>query len=128
MPWPTAAPAPQTPFDAVAAGRQLEQVLAALCPAGFHAFATGDALLGLVRDGRLMDHDKDLDVVVPMDEFARACAHLMNLDWQPAWIPVDAVNFRAFVHRRRQLTLDLLGYTAWRSCSMLVLILMRVSL
>lgn len=110
LPWPVSAPRPPIPFDATTAGRLLEEALVDLCQAGFHAFAAGGALLGLVREGRLMDHDKDVDVVVPIEEFARACDHLARQDWQPAWIPIAARNLRAFVHRRSGLTLDLFGY------------------
>jgi hypothetical protein len=110
LPWPPATAAPATAFDAIAAARQLEEVLVALCQAGVHAVAAGGTLLGLVRAGRLLDHDKDVDVIVPIEEFERACAFVVNQGWQPAWIPIDARNFRAFVHRQSGLTMDILGY------------------
>lgn len=108
--WPPEAPRQLAPFDAALAQRLLEQVLAELCAAGVHAFATGGALLGLVREGHLLDNDKDLDVVVPIDEFARARELLPTRGWQPAWIPITARNFCAFVHQTAGITLDLLGY------------------
>ena len=110
LPWPPLATPPASAFDAAAAARQLEDVLAALCQAGFHAVAAGGTLLGLVREGRLLDHDKDVDIILPIEEFERACAFLVTQDWQPAWIPIKARNFRAFVHRRSGLTLDVFGY------------------
>jgi len=65
----------------------------------------------LIRTAELrLMYDKDVDVVVPIEEFARACDHLASQGWQPAWIPVAARNLRAFVHRQSGLTLDLFGY------------------
>ncbi len=108
--WPPEAPRQLAPFDPVQALQLLEHALAALCAAGLHAFVTGGALLGLVREGRLLAHDKDLDVVVPIDEFARAQRLLPTLGWQQAWIPVTARNFCAFVYQATGITLDLIGY------------------
>lgn len=110
LPWPTSAPRPPANFDAQAALPLLEQTLAALCAAGLRAFATDGTLLGLTRTGRLIEGDKDLDIAVPIGEFERARALLPTLGWQPAWIVLNAINFRAFVHRDTGLTLDLVGY------------------
>jgi cytidyltransferase-like protein len=110
LPWPPTATPRATAFDAVTAAHQLEALLAALCQAGVPAVAAGGTLLGLVREGRLLAHDKDIDVIVPIEAFARACTFVVTQGWQPAWIPIPACNFRAFVHRQSGLTLDLFGY------------------
>ncbi|MFD2113535.1 hypothetical protein [Thiorhodococcus fuscus] len=111
LPWPAAAPTKAPPFPPRKALRLLEKTLAALCAAGIRAFPTDGTLLGLTREGRLLDGDKDLDVALPFPELERALALLPSLGWKPAWIPLDAVNFRAFVHRDTGITLDLNGQT-----------------
>ncbi|AFL74047.1 adenylyltransferase/cytidyltransferase family protein [Thiocystis violascens] len=111
LPWPSQAPPVPGHFDATQAQALLERLLVALCAAGIHAFAAFGTLLGLVREGRLLANDKDLDVIVPITDFERTLALLPTLGWQPAWIPLNASNFRAFVHRETGVTLDILGYT-----------------
>lgn len=63
-----------------------------------------------MRDGRLLPNDKDLDVVVPVQQFQTAVDAMSSLGWKPAWIAVKAVNFRSFVHTQHAITLDLFGY------------------
>lgn len=74
-------PAP-APFDHHAAETILWQVLAQLAAAGVHAFATSGTLLGLVREGRLLPFDKDLDIGLPFEQMAAATACLRTAGWQ----------------------------------------------
>ncbi len=110
-----AMPIPQahanTAFDTETGLILLRQTLVGLATGGITAFATGGVLLGLVRQGRLLAHDKDLDVVLPVAQLQQACDALPALGWKLAWTAVKAVNFRSFVHAQHpMLTLDLFGY------------------
>ena len=110
-----AMPVPQaqagTAFDTETGLVLLRHTLVELAARSITAFATGGVLLGLVRQGQLLTHDKDLDVVLPIAQLQQACDALPALGWKPAWTAVKAVNFRSFVHAQHpMLTLDLFGY------------------
>ena len=98
---------PVAAFDTQAGLSLLREALVGLAARHITAFATGGVLLGLVRDGRLLPHDKDLDVVVPIQQLQQAADALPALGWKPAWTAVKAVNFRSFVHSQHAITLDL---------------------
>lgn len=110
LPWPEPVPPGGAPFDPVQARDLLEQVLATLAARGFLAFATGGTLLGLVREGKLLPFDKDLDVVTPIASFGQVCQILAEAGWQESWVPIQAVNYRCLVHREHHITLDIIGY------------------
>lgn len=97
-------------IDTEAALTLLRQALVGLAGQGLPAFATAGALLGLVREGRLLPNDKDLDVVVPLQHLPAAIDAMPALGWTPAWTVVKATNFRSFVHSQQGITLDLFGY------------------
>lgn len=99
-----------TPVDAEGTLFLLRQTLVSLAAQGLTAFATAGALLGLVREGRLLPNDKDLDVVVPQQHLHAAAEALHAMGWKPAWTAVKATNFRSFVHTQQPVTLDLMGY------------------
>jgi hypothetical protein len=88
----------------------LRHTLVGLAAQGLPAFATAGALLGLVREGRLLPNDKDLDVVLPFQHLPAAINALPALGWKPGWTVVKATNFRSYVHTRHAITLDLFGY------------------
>lgn len=77
----TAPPAPP-PFDTDAAEVTLWRVLALLAQAGVHAFPTSGTLLGLVREGRLLPFDKDLDIGLPFGEMDKAASCLEAAGWR----------------------------------------------
>jgi len=110
MPLPAHVPSQITPIDTTVAYPLLQQTLSALTCQGIQGFAFGGVLLGLVREGRLLPHDKDIDVVVPWPQFAAAGQHLLLRGWQSARTTVHADNFRCFIHPPSGITLDLFGY------------------
>lgn len=110
LPMPAPQALPPITIDTEAGLTLLRQTLVALAAGGVTAFATAGVLLGLVREGRLLPNDKDLDVVVPIQQLPTAAHALPALGWKPAWTAVKAVNFHSFVHTRHAITLDLFGY------------------
>jgi hypothetical protein len=110
LPLPATEPAPIPPVDTEQGWALLQTTLVQLAAQGIQAFAFGGALLGWVREGRLLPNDKDLDIVVPWPQFNPAVEHLIAQGWQPATTAVNADNFRCFIHPTRQITLDLFGY------------------
>lgn len=87
----------------------LWHTLAQLAAAGFSAFATAGTLLGLVREGNLLAHDKDLDIGLPYAQLGRAFVFLQDHGWQAEPNPLRLVNPLALRHQSG-LALDLLGY------------------
>ena len=111
LPQPATAPTQAVqPMDTAAALVLLQRTLVQLAQEGCVAFAFGGVLLGLVREGRLLPFDKDLDMVVPLRYFERALQILPQLGWQPAWVPVQATNFRCYIDPTTNITLDLFAY------------------
>ena len=110
QPMPLTPAQPVAAFDTQAGLSLLREALVGLAARHITAFATGGVLLGLVREGRLLPHDKDLDVVVPIQQLQQAADALPALGWKPAWTAVKAVNFRSFVHSQHAITLDLFAY------------------
>ena len=110
LPFPAPRLSPVGTIDTTLAQPLLVKTLADLAAVGVQAVAFGGALLGLVREGRLLPFDKDLDIVVPWPQFAVACRHLLAVGWQPARTAVQADNFRCFIDPASRITLDLFGY------------------
>lgn len=114
QPWPSPAVLRQTEsqtksFPAERALPLLLATLSQLAGRELVAFASGGSLLGLVREGRLLAHDKDVDIATPLAYFARVAQALPELGWQPAPIPLSASNFKRFAHPASGITLDLMG-------------------
>ncbi|SFC17902.1 LicD family protein [Polaromonas sp. OV174] len=106
-----AASPPPPSFDSAAAEQRLWQVLAQLAGAGIHAFATAGTLLGLVREGRLLPFDKDLDIGLPFAQMQTATSLLLNSGWQRAAAPQGMVN-PVMLCDGQGLSLDLCGLVA----------------
>lgn len=98
-------------FDEAAAEARLWQVLAQLASHGIHAFAAAGTLLGLVREGRLLPFDKDLDIGLPFAEMESAVQLLLANGWQRARAPNGMVN-PIMLHDGQGLALDLCGFVA----------------
>lgn len=111
VPLRLAAPPPAPAFDSAAAEQRLWQVLAQLAGTGVHAFATSGTLLGLVREGRLLPFDKDLDIGLPFDQMQAATAFLLQNGWHRAAAPQGMVN-PVMLHDGQGLSLDLCGFVA----------------
>lgn len=102
---------PALPFDESAAEVRLWQVLTQLARQGVHAFAAAGTLLGLVREGKLLPGDKDLDVGLPFAEMETALQWLLANGWQRARAPDGMVN-PVMLHDGQGLALDLCGFVA----------------
>lgn len=85
----------------------LWQTLAQLANDGLHAFATAGTLLGLVREGHLLAHDKDFDIGLPWQELPAAVACLQQHGWRELHHSNGLSNPRTFIHPASRLALDL---------------------
>ena len=102
--------APPRPSFATAENTALLwQTLAQLAEAGIHAFATSGTLLGLVREGGLLAHDKDLDLALPYGELAQAHDCLVAHGWMPDRMNRFFLTPHAYQHDGLGVTLDLFG-------------------
>lgn len=104
-------PVPAPVFDSVAAEARLWQILVQLAGVGVHAFVTSGCLLGLVRGGRLLPFDKDLDIGLPFAEIQVAVDWLLQHGWQRIAMPQGMVN-PVMLHDGQGLSLDLCGFVA----------------
>ncbi len=92
----------------------LWQALARLAAGGVRAFAHAGTLLGLVRDGRLLPFDKDLDLGLMVHELPAAHALLTGDGWQPVRQLFAIDNLASYIHPRLDVVLDLCGLLADR--------------
>ncbi len=76
---------------------------------GITAFPYAGTLLGLVRDSKLLDFDKDLDIAVWMDSWQSCCTALESAGWAKQTIRIDYANYRDYVHPELGITLDVCG-------------------
>ena len=83
-----------------------------LAKLGIPAFPYAGTLLGLVRNGKLLDFDKDLDIAVWMESWGACCTALEEAGWMRAPMRIDYANYRDYVHPRLGLTLDVCGLQA----------------
>lgn len=83
------------------------RTLARLAQAGVHAFPTAGTLLGLEREGRLLPHDKDVDLALPLQEQGEAVALLSAWGWQPVRSPLGLCNPVGLWHPVAKLHMDL---------------------
>ncbi|WP_439687309.1 LicD [Cupriavidus oxalaticus] len=90
----------------------LWQALARLAAAGVRAFAHAGTLLGLVREGRLLPGDKDLDLGLMVHDLPVAHAVLTGEGWQPVRQLFAIDNLASYRHPRLDVVLDLCGLVA----------------
>ena len=109
MPAPKPRPKKENLFANGAAEELLWTTNAALAHAGFKTFPFAGTLLGLVREGRLLTADKDIDLGVWSEDFDACCHWLETQDWVPLRSLPPYKTFRAFLHPSTKLTLDIAG-------------------
>ncbi len=73
------------------------------------AFPYAGTLLGLEREGKLLDCDKDIDIAVWMTSFDACCTMLEKNGWHPVATPITYQNYRDYVHGESGITLDVCG-------------------
>ncbi|KJY92096.1 adenylyltransferase/cytidyltransferase family protein [Pseudoalteromonas piscicida] len=92
----------------------LLQTLSSLKKAGFYAFPTAGTLLGLEREGQLLENDKDVDIGIDWSHMESAIEHLQHLGWHEEAQSYGLINPRCFRHQSG-LVLDLCGYATEQS-------------
>lgn len=83
--------------------------LAQLAKSGIHAFATYGTLLGIIREGRLLPFDKDLDFGLPYSEMKRADKVMKRNGWVQANQATPFFNPVAYYHKELKASVDLFG-------------------
>ncbi|AEJ00595.1 cytidyltransferase-related domain protein [Nitrosomonas sp. Is79A3] len=76
------------------------------------AFPFAGTLLGLVRNGCLLDFDKDLDIAVRMESWDACCNALEQAGWVSSPMRIEYANYRDYVHPELGITLDVCGLQA----------------
>ncbi len=97
----------------VFASGEAEKLLWATCAQlaqlNIPAFPFAGTLLGLVRNDRLLDFDKDLDIAVHMESWDACCAALEQAGWVRSPMRIEYANYRDYVHAELGITLDVCG-------------------
>jgi hypothetical protein len=75
-------------------------------------FPFAGTLLGLIRNGCLLDFDKDLDIAVQMEFWDTCCVVLEQAGWARAPMRIEYANYRDYVHPELGITLDVCGLQA----------------
>lgn len=101
---------PKTAYTAEQALPLLWQALAALSRGGVAAFAIAGTLLGLEREGRLLAHDKDIDIGAPLSQLQAADALLRAAGWRRNDPGHRFVNFYSYADPASGIELDLQGF------------------
>ncbi|MCE8019894.1 hypothetical protein HOP51_07165 [Halomonas sp. MCCC 1A11036] len=98
------------PFNTPEVEQLMWNTLEMLASSGVHAFPTAGTLLGLVRDGTLLPHDKDMDFSLPYCEMTRADKILKKAGWKR--VPhnvIPLINPIAYYNDEFEISLDLFG-------------------
>lgn len=101
---------PKTAYVPEKAMPLLWHALAALAQGQVDAFATAGTLLGLEREGRLLAHDKDIDIGVPLSQLAKADRILRASGWHRTGMGHRFVNHFAYTDPASRIELDMLGF------------------
>ncbi|MCB1985038.1 MAG: adenylyltransferase/cytidyltransferase family protein [Burkholderiales bacterium] len=96
-------------FSSGYAEQLLWSTCAMLAQQKIQAFPFAGTLLGLERENKLIEFDKDIDVAVWMTSFDTCCQTLEKSGWSP--VPMSFVyrNYRDYVHEESGITLDVCG-------------------
>lgn len=97
------------PFASGEAEKLLWTTCADLAQLGISAFPFAGTLLGLVRNGCLLDFDKDIDIAVRMESWDACCAALEQAGWAKVPMRIEYANYRDYVHPELGITLDVCG-------------------
>ncbi|MDE2388272.1 MAG: adenylyltransferase/cytidyltransferase family protein [Betaproteobacteria bacterium] len=106
---------PQPETNAFASGeaeKLLWRTCVQLAKQNIPAFPFAGTLLGLVRNGRLLDFDKDLDIAVRMESWDACCAALEQAGWVRTPMRIEYANYRDYIHPELGITLDVCGLRA----------------
>ncbi|MDT8364228.1 MAG: adenylyltransferase/cytidyltransferase family protein [Nitrosomonas sp.] len=82
---------------------------AQLADQGIPAFPYAGTLLGLVRNNRLLESDKDIDIAVWMESWDACCTALEQAGWVRSSMRIDYANYRDYIHPELGITLDVCG-------------------
>lgn len=103
-------PPPKDDFKILEAEKVLWDTLALMCRHGIHMHPISGSLLGIVREGKLMEHDKDIDTGLPFTELDRALKIMSNHGWVEVYRSFGYMNPRAMVHTRSGISMDISGF------------------
>ncbi|MCH9638848.1 MAG: cytidyltransferase, partial [Betaproteobacteria bacterium] len=101
----------QNVFSTGQAEQLLWETCAKLATHDIQAFPFAGTLLGIVRNGALLEFDKDLDIAVWVESLEQCCAELEKNGWVKVQMGIDYSNYRDYVHEDTGITLDVCGLT-----------------
>lgn len=93
-------------FASGRAEQLLWKTCAELASLGIKAFPFAGTLLGIVRNGRLLDYDKDLDIAIWIESLDACCTALETMGWSKVTMGIAYSNYRDYVHSETGITLD----------------------
>jgi len=96
-------------FSSGYAEQLLMSTCALLAQQNIVAFPFAGTLLGLEREGKLLDFDKDIDIAVWVDSFDACCQFLEENGWSRAPQSIHYRNYRDYIHIESGITLDICG-------------------
>jgi len=100
-------------IESVFSTGQAEQLLwetcAKLASHDIQAFPFAGTLLGIVRNGALLEFDKDLDIAVWVESLEHCCAELEKNGWVKVQMGINYSNYRDYVHEETGISLDVCG-------------------
>ncbi|MCW5619040.1 MAG: adenylyltransferase/cytidyltransferase family protein, partial [Nitrosomonas sp.] len=82
---------------------------AQLADQGIPVFPYAGTLLGLIRNDRLLESDKDIDIAVWLESWGACCAALERAGWVRSSMRIDYANYRDYIHPELGITLDVCG-------------------
>lgn len=97
-------------FRITDAEKLLWDTLKLMADNGVHMFPAFGTILGLVRDGGLLLHDKDIDTGIPYSEMDRAIRLLQHNGWQEINSSFGYSNPRAMLNVKSGISMDIAGF------------------
>ncbi|GJL76701.1 MAG TPA: adenylyltransferase/cytidyltransferase family protein [Nitrosomonas sp.] len=96
-------------FTSGYAEQLLWSTCAKLAKHNLQAFPFAGTLLGLEREGKLLDFDKDIDIAIKMESFETCCQLLEENGWSYIPMRIAYRNYRDYIHDESGITLDVCG-------------------